>query len=194
MYQYFILNLTLFLPPDLVVILYVPVQMGTNTPINLPPGCIQYPGTKYPDQNPNQNPNQVSPVNTGTGNPKDNDRQNVRMQNEGNLSEMGEEEKLRGEDKPAEEEKVGVYSKEERLEKIARYKAKLKKWRDLHPVKRKYPGRARIAEKKPRVKGKFVPKEIEMLNHTIKKDKYSHFLELMSIGTQSELSNISQKS
>eukprot|EP01017_Pseudomicrothorax_dubius_P013535 TRINITY_DN16003_c0_g1_i1.p1 TRINITY_DN16003_c0_g1~~TRINITY_DN16003_c0_g1_i1.p1 ORF type:complete len:287 (+),score=33.97 TRINITY_DN16003_c0_g1_i1:96-956(+) len=51
---------------------------------------------------------------------------------------------------------VGAYSKEERMEKISRYKYKIQKWREQHPVNRTFKGRSRVAGTKPRVKGRFV--------------------------------------
>ncbi len=53
----------------------------------------------------------------------------------------------------------GVYSKEERRQKILKYKNKIAKWRNSHPVKRAFSGRSNVAGKKPRIKGKFVSTE-----------------------------------
>ena len=50
----------------------------------------------------------------------------------------------------------GVYSKEERRQKILKYKNKIAKWRSKHPVKRVFNGRSNVAGTKPRIKGKFV--------------------------------------
>lgn len=40
-----------------------------------------------------------------------------------------------------------------------KYKNKIKKWRNAHPVNRNFRGRSRVAVKKPRIKGKFVTHE-----------------------------------
>ena len=53
----------------------------------------------------------------------------------------------------------GIYTIEERAQKIISYKKKIKKWREDHPVNRVFNGRSRIAVKKPRIKGKFVTDE-----------------------------------
>jgi len=53
---------------------------------------------------------------------------------------------------------VGAYTREERTEKIIRYKKKIMKWRNKHPVSRSFNGRSKTAVNKPRVKGKFVSK------------------------------------
>eukprot|EP01017_Pseudomicrothorax_dubius_P037289 TRINITY_DN5451_c0_g1_i1.p1 TRINITY_DN5451_c0_g1~~TRINITY_DN5451_c0_g1_i1.p1 ORF type:complete len:332 (+),score=44.40 TRINITY_DN5451_c0_g1_i1:98-997(+) len=53
---------------------------------------------------------------------------------------------------------LGAYTREERNEKISRYKSKICKWREQHPVNRSFKGRSRVAETKPRVKGRFVKK------------------------------------
>lgn len=53
----------------------------------------------------------------------------------------------------------GIYSREERMEKILQYKKKIMKWRVAHPLNRNYLGRSFIAGSKPRIKGKFVSKE-----------------------------------
>ena len=53
----------------------------------------------------------------------------------------------------------GVYSKEERAERILRYKKKIVKWRVAHPVSRAFSGRSFVAGSKPRIKGKFVSSE-----------------------------------
>eukprot|EP01017_Pseudomicrothorax_dubius_P018330 TRINITY_DN2031_c0_g1_i6.p1 TRINITY_DN2031_c0_g1~~TRINITY_DN2031_c0_g1_i6.p1 ORF type:complete len:362 (+),score=63.85 TRINITY_DN2031_c0_g1_i6:134-1219(+) len=54
------------------------------------------------------------------------------------------------------EELVGAYTKEQRKEKISRYKYKIKKYRDLHPINRHFAGRSRVAVTKPRLMGKFI--------------------------------------
>lgn len=62
---------------------------------------------------------------------------------------------------------IGQCSKEERLRKLAKYIEKRKKWRAEHMASRKFAGRSKIAETKPRYKGRFVklstvkPKEEE---------------------------------
>ena len=59
---------------------------------------------------------------------------------------------------------VGIYSQEERVKKILKYKGKIGKWRSNHPVNRAFKGRSMIAGKKPRIKGKFVTLE-EYMEH-----------------------------
>jgi hypothetical protein len=54
---------------------------------------------------------------------------------------------------------AGIYSKEERQEKIQRYKNKIRKYREAHPVMRTFEGRSKIAGSKPRIKGRFAKKE-----------------------------------
>eukprot|EP00357_Protocruzia_adherens_P036878 CAMPEP_0114998520 /NCGR_PEP_ID=MMETSP0216-20121206/15557_1 /TAXON_ID=223996 /ORGANISM="Protocruzia adherens, Strain Boccale" /LENGTH=549 /DNA_ID=CAMNT_0002363135 /DNA_START=35 /DNA_END=1684 /DNA_ORIENTATION=- len=61
---------------------------------------------------------------------------------------------------------VGMYPIEVRKQKIMKYKDKLKRWRDAHPVNNRFEGRARVAETKPRVKGRFVKKVIAEDNKT----------------------------
>lgn len=51
--------------------------------------------------------------------------------------------------------KVGAYTLIERQKRIIKYKAKLKKWRALHPLSRKFDGRRQVAFKKCRLNGKF---------------------------------------
>lgn len=51
---------------------------------------------------------------------------------------------------------LGSYSREERMQKIMKYKNKIQKWRDSHPVNRAFTGRSKVAGNKPRVKGRFV--------------------------------------
>jgi hypothetical protein len=58
-----------------------------------------------------------------------------------------------------EERRIGGYSLKQRIEKIQRYKNKLRKWRSTHPVGKKFNGRSKIAVSKPRVNGRFVKKE-----------------------------------
>ena len=53
--------------------------------------------------------------------------------------------------------KIGIYTKEERAQKIMYYKSKLKKHRENHPVLKNYTGRSKIAKSKERVKGMFQP-------------------------------------
>jgi len=55
---------------------------------------------------------------------------------------------------------IGLYSVEERQEKILKYKNKIRKWRENNPVSKKFNGRSSIANKKFRVKGKFVTEDI----------------------------------
>ena len=52
--------------------------------------------------------------------------------------------------------KVGIYSPQIRLQKIQRYKEKLRKYKAKVHVSRKFKGRSSVAKLKPRVKGKFV--------------------------------------
>jgi hypothetical protein len=52
--------------------------------------------------------------------------------------------------------KVGIYSPQVRLQKIQRYKEKLRKYKAKVHVSRKFKGRSFVAKLKPRVKGKFV--------------------------------------
>ena len=58
----------------------------------------------------------------------------------------------------------GIYSKEERLEKILQYKKKIMKWRMAHPLNRNFLGRSFVAGSKPRIRGKFVSRE-EYMKH-----------------------------
>lgn len=60
----------------------------------------------------------------------------------------------------------GVYNKHERINKILKYKNKIRKWRTRHPVKRMFKGRSVVAGQKPRIKGKFVTIE-EYQHHLI---------------------------
>lgn len=53
----------------------------------------------------------------------------------------------------------GVYTRDERLQRILRFKNKIRKWRTAHPVNRNFKGRSAVAGKKPRIKGKFVTPE-----------------------------------
>jgi len=81
-----------------------------------------------------------------------------------NLEMLVINEEAKGFEQEEEEEQVemesyrqrGVYSKEERRQKILKYKNKIAKWRNSHPVKRAFSGRSNVAGKKPRIKGKFV--------------------------------------
>eukprot|EP01017_Pseudomicrothorax_dubius_P038427 TRINITY_DN5756_c0_g1_i3.p1 TRINITY_DN5756_c0_g1~~TRINITY_DN5756_c0_g1_i3.p1 ORF type:complete len:313 (-),score=63.93 TRINITY_DN5756_c0_g1_i3:192-1130(-) len=52
--------------------------------------------------------------------------------------------------------KVGLYTREERIGKIKKYKSKLSRWREKHPVNRVFKGRSRAANAKPRVNGRFI--------------------------------------
>ena len=54
-----------------------------------------------------------------------------------------------------EEERIGLYSKIERLKKIKKYKEKVRKRRLDHPISRKFGGRSRIAFEKQRKNGRF---------------------------------------
>jgi hypothetical protein len=53
----------------------------------------------------------------------------------------------------------GLYTRDDRLSRILKYKKKICKWRDQHPVNRSFRGRSSVAGKKPRIKGKFVSLE-----------------------------------
>jgi len=68
---------------------------------------------------------------------------------------------------PSDEELPGIYSKHERINKILKYKNKIRKWRRQHPVKRVFKGRSQVAGQKPRIKGKFVTIE-EYHSHSFK--------------------------
>lgn len=50
----------------------------------------------------------------------------------------------------------GTLNREERTGKILKYKNKIRKYRNEHPVNRNFKGRSVVAGKKPRIKGKFV--------------------------------------
>ena len=52
--------------------------------------------------------------------------------------------------------KKGIYSPEERLQKILRYKIKINSYRNKIPVLRKYEGRSKIACNKTRNRGRFI--------------------------------------
>lgn len=54
--------------------------------------------------------------------------------------------------------RIGGYTVKERRERIARYKNKLIRWRQAHPVSKKFSGRSKVAASKPRVNGRFVKK------------------------------------
>eukprot|EP01017_Pseudomicrothorax_dubius_P043525 TRINITY_DN7268_c0_g2_i3.p2 TRINITY_DN7268_c0_g2~~TRINITY_DN7268_c0_g2_i3.p2 ORF type:complete len:111 (+),score=16.73 TRINITY_DN7268_c0_g2_i3:47-334(+) len=75
------------------------------------------------------------------------------MQGKGPFYSMSREDIL-----PREFVKVPVISKEERAAKIAKYKGKLKKWRESRPIKRRFPGRSGAAQRRQRVKGRFARK------------------------------------
>jgi hypothetical protein len=63
----------------------------------------------------------------------------------------------------------GVYTRDERLQRILRFKNKIKKWRTAHPVNRNFKGRSAVAGKKPRIKGKFVtPEEYQDYLNSVK--------------------------
>eukprot|EP01017_Pseudomicrothorax_dubius_P023383 TRINITY_DN25013_c0_g1_i1.p1 TRINITY_DN25013_c0_g1~~TRINITY_DN25013_c0_g1_i1.p1 ORF type:complete len:279 (+),score=24.16 TRINITY_DN25013_c0_g1_i1:120-956(+) len=51
---------------------------------------------------------------------------------------------------------IGCYTKQQRQEKILRYKSKISKWKENHPIRLHFKGRSRVAMAKPRVKGRFV--------------------------------------
>jgi len=53
----------------------------------------------------------------------------------------------------------GIYSRDDRLTRILKYKKKITKWRTAHPLNRNFKGRSTVAGKKPRIKGKFVSLE-----------------------------------
>lgn len=73
---------------------------------------------------------------------------------------------------PSDEELPGVYNKHERINKILKYKNKIRKWRREHPVKRVFKGRSVVAGQKPRIKGKFVTLDeyTQHLSHDFKKE------------------------
>jgi len=64
---------------------------------------------------------------------------------------------------------VGTYTNAERIDKILKYKGKIRKHRSDHPVNRTFKGRSMVAGKKPRIKGKFVKME-EYLKSRVKED------------------------
>jgi len=66
----------------------------------------------------------------------------------------------------------GIYSKEERAQKILGYKNKIMKWRNKHPVSRAFSGRSVTAVNKPRVKGKFVSAKIQKDSNKEKNNNY----------------------
>jgi len=75
---------------------------------------------------------------------------------------------------PSDEELPGVYNKYERINKILKYKNKIRKWRRQHPVKRVFKGRSLVAGQKPRIKGKFVTlEEYSQYIHTSCKNEYN---------------------
>ncbi|KRX06437.1 hypothetical protein PPERSA_05050 [Pseudocohnilembus persalinus] len=57
--------------------------------------------------------------------------------------------------------KIGSYSIEERAKKIKKYKDKLLRWKQAHPISRQFSGRSQVANKKPRIKGRFVKNDDE---------------------------------
>ena len=57
---------------------------------------------------------------------------------------------------------IGMYTMAERQLKIRRFKNKIKKWRALHPLNRAFEGRRQIAFTKPRLNGRFAPKETQL--------------------------------
>jgi len=67
----------------------------------------------------------------------------------------------------------GTYTQKERIDKILKYKGKIKKHRHEHPVHRSFKGRSMIAGKKPRIKGKFVTPE-EYLEYLKSQAKSEH--------------------
>ena len=52
--------------------------------------------------------------------------------------------------------KIGLYTVIERQKRIRKYKEKLAKWREDHPVNRNFEGRRRIAFEKQRINGRFI--------------------------------------
>lgn len=50
---------------------------------------------------------------------------------------------------------VGAYTIMERLKKIGKYKAKLKIWREKHPISKTFEGRRQVAFQKARLNGRF---------------------------------------
>jgi len=64
---------------------------------------------------------------------------------------------------------VGTYTNAERIDKILKYKGKIRKHRSDHPVNRTFKGRSMVAGKKPRIKGKFVKME-EYLKSRVKEN------------------------
>mgnify|MGYP001587564928 CR=1 FL=1 len=53
------------------------------------------------------------------------------------------------------ERKIGKYTLSQRRAKIQKYKFRIQKYREDHPIKRNYNGRSRVAKTKPRMNGKF---------------------------------------
>lgn len=74
----------------------------------------------------------------------------------------------------------GIYTREERMEKILRYKKKIMKWRLAHPPNRNFLGRSFVAGSKPRIKGKFVSKE-EFHKH-VEMTRRNQFMSIMPRG------------
>lgn len=79
----------------------------------------------------------------------------------------------------------GIYSKEERNDKILKYKKKIIKWRVAHPVNRNFSGRSVVAGTKPRIRGKFVSNEEYMSYQQKEKIKKESELGLSEKSSQS---------
>lgn len=58
------------------------------------------------------------------------------------------------------EKNPGVYNKTERINKILKYKGKIRKWRRAHPVNKRFSGRSSVAGQKNRIRGKFVKPDV----------------------------------
>ena len=56
------------------------------------------------------------------------------------------------------EKRIGIYTRIERKKKIKKYKEKIGRWRQNHPVNRKFEGRHKVAIKKYRCNGRFAKK------------------------------------
>eukprot|EP01017_Pseudomicrothorax_dubius_P035063 TRINITY_DN4867_c0_g2_i5.p1 TRINITY_DN4867_c0_g2~~TRINITY_DN4867_c0_g2_i5.p1 ORF type:complete len:272 (-),score=45.19 TRINITY_DN4867_c0_g2_i5:107-862(-) len=69
---------------------------------------------------------------------------------------------IRGNLEVAKPSSVGIYTCQERSIRIAKYKNKIKKFREAHPVNRTFTGRSQIAVQKPRIKGRFVKNSSSM--------------------------------
>lgn len=70
-------------------------------------------------------------------------------------SDMQRDSCLKYEVEENQEERIGIYTKVERKHKIRKYKEKLKRWRDLHPISRSFEGRRKVAFTKARSNGRF---------------------------------------